>query len=194
MKKRRKLALRGRDSAAVLAALVHGDELGAELPSTSALRYMLEVNAAAEGLGQDVVIQTLPGAPPNAIGQAFLGPWNDFLNAAPNEDEEADQVPVGWRTWFRDHSSLGARILHTDAIRKRTGEYERRLIELWEAFEKAGGKPSSPKPAVGYDAPPPSDDSPEAWADRAFKLGSVIAVVWGVGYLWRSARGGGGAP
>lgn len=154
--------------------------LGWEFDAEMAWSYMREVNEAALALEVDVLAQTKPGSPaPDVIPQAFLAELFDFMNGPVNVDEAADEVPRGWREWFRSHSSLWSRIWNSSQIVKRTGEYERRLNELYARFQSYGGKPTEPPLEPGY-KPAPDKESAE---DRLIWWAKFGAVVVGAVYL-----------
>lgn len=157
--------------------------LGWEFDSEAAWSYMREVNEAAEALELDMLAQTKPGAPPNMIPQSVISEIFLFMNGVPNVDEEADEVPVGWREWFRSHSSLWSRIWNSTQIVKRTGEYERRLIELHDKFKQFGGVAKDPEQVPGYQPgykPKPDKESAE---DRLIWWMKFGAVAVGAVYL-----------
>lgn len=164
-----------------LLSAAHGpaQALGWELDTEAAWSYMREVNEEAEALDADILAQIKPGAPPNNISQALQFEWADFMNGTPNADENADEFPRGWRNWFRDHSSIWSRFWNTSQIVKRTGEYERRMIELYSKFKEMGGVPTAVEPTPGY-KPLPDKETAE---ERLFWWLKFGAVVVGAAYL-----------
>ena len=150
--------------------------LGWEFDAEMAWNYMREVNESALALEADALAQSKTG---QGSIQGLLAELFDFMNGPMNVDEEALEFPRGWREWFRSHSSLWSRIWNSSQIVKRTGEYERRLNELYAKFQSLGGKPTTPALEPGY-KPPPDKESAE---DRLIWWAKFGAIVVGAAYL-----------
>lgn len=138
----------------------------------AAWSYLQQVNAAVDNLNRDVLSQTSAGASPNKVGQEFLFLWNDFLNGTPKDEG----VPLGWRNFYRSSSSLWSRFWNSKEIVRRTGEYERRLIELYNQFKSLGGSPTSNEPFPGYE-PAPDGPAPEDQIAFWLKVGALGAAA-----------------
>lgn len=160
--------------------------LGFTMPA-SVLDHMDAVNDMISALDGD--IQKDITGPTGVVSQGFLGVWTDFTNAPKEIGIDMSVAPPrGWRAFYKEYSGAIDRLLDSDDIDRRTGEFELRFIELYDKFVALGGKPSiaRPSPWLVPKAPPPEER--DKWITY-LKIASILGGLVAVGYFLRSVPG-----
>lgn len=152
----------------------------------SLLERMDQVNDEISSLDSDVQATLKPGGSP--LTSAFpFNEWNDFTNGEREAAANFELAPPrAWRWFYTDNSGAVSRLFNSEAISKRTSEFELRFIELYDKFVAANGKPALPRPSPFL--VPKSPEDRDKWITYA-KIAAVLGGLVAVGYFLRSVPG-----
>jgi hypothetical protein len=143
---------------------------------TDALNYIDQVQKQVQTLDKDQKLS-------RSLGPGWhQGEWDFFVEgptADPNQPLSARHglvpSPFGWNPYRSDLSRLQT-VFNADQVVSDTGEYQRRLKELQDAFTTAGGISTQPPIDVGFVPPPPGEG-------RQPVVEQVKAVLWPVAII-----------
>lgn len=116
------------------------------------------------------------------LSQAFFGGWTALYLTQPWLLDETNGLPYGWLSFLDDQGGFFNRLTSDDPLWAIAEKFEDRLIHFYDLAVEGGARPPFPRPARGYEPPPP-EQTTAGQLQAALRWAAVLGLVFGAGYV-----------